>query len=175
MICIQPSNRSRWDEAAAPWTATRLLGHLPWVVLILHPRPGDIFRHRWSSRSIPYPLGVASRTCFVCGCLPSRATPALPRDASVPGNQGSWWPNSISKASLKYPFLTLMSTAQNRSIQNQASSTGHRAVCLCLFLRLAVQVQTCAHQMRSGIRLQTAEADLSTVSGSGLGHRKRVE
>lgn len=159
MICIQPSNRSRWDEAAAPWTATRLLGHLPWVVLILHPRP----------------LGVASRTCFVCGCLPSRATPALPRDASVPGNQGSWWPNSISKASLKYPFLTLMSIAQNRSIQNQASSTGHRAVCLCLFLRLAVQVQTCAHQMRSGIRLQPAEADLSTVSGSGLGHRKRVE
>jgi hypothetical protein len=121
----------------------------------------------------PYLLGVASRTCFVCGCLPSRATPALPRDASVPGNQGSWWPNSISKASLKYPFLTLMSTAQNRSIQNQASSTGHRAV--CLFLRLVVQVQTCAHQMRSGIRLQPAEADLSTVSGSGLGHRKRVE
>lgn len=77
MICIQPSNRSRWDEAAAPWTATRLLGHLPWVVLILQP-PAERYLSPSMVESI-HPLSVGcSFPHLFCVWVPAVACHSSP-------------------------------------------------------------------------------------------------
>jgi hypothetical protein len=159
MISIQPSNRSRWDEAAAPWTATRLLGHLPWVVLILQP-PAERYLSPSMVESI-HPLSVGcSFPHLFCVWVPAVACHSSPAPAA---RRKRAWKSGFLVAKLHFkgvpeislPYLDEHSTKQVHS-ESGVVYESQSCLCLCL-LRLAVQVQACAHQMRSGIRHQTPD------------------